>query len=1130
MPTQDGTPADSPHGSIALALLLAVVGVGAAATGGVGPLLSTLAGGAAGNEFHKTIGVTRDWYSRWQAGAEATARNYDITALAARAVVGIVQGAEEAFQGHPHGRAVVQSLAGLRDAHWAQALRDPRFAELNDEQLVDLARAPHGGLGTRTGDIDLWREIIACAYGQANALADVHTLTDAQQMGLIFVAARLRERFAAQFNGLLREGRGGAGGAGGGGGGASAAGRALVAVQMHLANQQLVAIDALDQRLRTGEKRLTDAIDESAELCFLHFQELYRLIGKPTNRQDTLFKIAERIEDKIGKQPPPTSPPPRDNLTAANVPNNRATFKGRVDDLRELHRRVQSDPDGLPIPVIAAPGLGKSALVTRYVYLHQGEFDHVWWVRASNPGGRTQGSAEERSLAALLDLWGIESKAIQGDDRTPRIDALAAAVRTWLARPSPSGANSGAPVRHLLVLDNVDDYATIARLRIGAPSRVVFTARASALLRSGARAMNLRHLSPDDGLQVLRAKTTRWDAPEHTPALTTMGEQVGWNALALVYLAAVLARPSTVNPAVVRDALIAALRAGSHGPMSAPRPEERPDDHDAKVEEAFALFIAPYAGKPEMAVLEAAALCAPDGLAQDLLGDASGLTADAFGAALDELVSAGVLTIENNAVSIHRLTQVSVRGHMAARGPVGVADALRRALRACIKLFADTTWSDAHAPRRTAALAHVEALVTSAALWDCASAQQAEQALDVHARAARLRADVAVHLWLIGQLPDAQRHIDAAIDWGEQQTPRDERSLAIWYATRARIRQDRGDLAAAEADIQRSIDWGEKQTPRDERSLAIRFASRARIRQDRGDLVGAEADLQRSIDWSEKQTPRDERSLAIRYASRAGIRQARGDLTGAESDIQRSIDWSEKQTQRDERSLAMDYATRARVRRARGDLPKAEADIQRSIDWGERQSPRNDRDLSLFYALRASIRRDRAKLAEAEADIQRSIDWFEMQNPRNERELSIHYASRACIRRDRGDITGAAGDIQRSIDWFEKQNPRNEHELSIHYALRASIRSHGRDLVGAQADLQQSIDWLESQSSRNERGLAIVYDTQALILAKADRFEQAKVAIDKTVRFYTAVFGPDHEWTRRAIRRQQAIHAGRVPD
>ena len=122
------------------------------------------------------------------------------------------------------------------------------------------------------------------------------------------------------------------------------------------------------------------------------------------------------------------------------------------------------------------------------------------------------------------------------------------------------------------------------------------------------------------------------------------------------------------------------------------------------------LFIAPYAGTPEMAVLDVAALCAPDEIVLDVLREASGLEAEAFGVALGELVSAGVLQLYNHSVNIRRLTQVSVRGHMARRGPAAKPAALTRLLESLVAFFADTVRNE-FAPRRTTAIPHVDAAV-----------------------------------------------------------------------------------------------------------------------------------------------------------------------------------------------------------------------------------------------------------------------------------------------------------------------------------------------------------------------------------------------------------------------------------
>ena len=870
-------------------------------------------------------------------------------------------------------------------------------------------------------------------------------------------------------------------------------------------------------------------------------EQMQRHADESRERDEVMLALLREFKEALAGR---TRAAPTDNLAAASVPNNAAKFKGRIDELAELHRRVMDDPPGVPIPVIAEPGLGKSALVTRYVYLHQANFDHVWWVRASNPKGNTAGSAEERSLAALLDLWGIESKAIQGDKQTPRVEALAVEVRTWLSGTKAGGA----PARHLLVLDNVDDYATVKRLRLNGPSRVIFTARAAHLARDGAKAMQLKALSPQDGLLVLRAKTDKWEAPAHTKPLTEMGALVGWNALALVYLSAVLARPSTQSPAILCDVLATALAAGGTGPLSKTRDHERPDDHDQKVEEAFALFIAPYAGTPEMALLDAAAFCAPDDIPMDILRAASRLNAEAFDTALDELVSAGMLELDGSAVNIHRLTQMSVRGEIAKRGDEGKVAALSRLLDALMGLFqypdayADQLLDHTKTPARMAGLAHAESVIAHAEMFARNTAEGAAAPVPrtptpaMQAQAAGLRVELARQLADIGQLDNATRHIDAAITWAQAQSPRNEHALAIYYGERARILRDRGLLTDAEREITRAIEWFDAQSPRDERGLAINYASRASIRQRRDDLIGAEADIQKSIDWGEAQSPRDERSLAVWYSSRASIRQDLGDLASAEEDIQKSIDWEESQTQPNLHGLAIVHASRANIRQDRGDLAGAEADIQKSIDWGEAQSPRDERALAIRYASRAGIRRDRGDLAGAEADIKKSIDWGEAQSPRDERSLAIRYASRAGIRRDRGDLAGAVADIQKSIDWGEAQSPRDERALAIRYASRASIRQNRGDLAGAEADIQKSIDWYEAQSPRDERSLAIWYATRASIRRDRGDLAGAEADIQKSIDWGEAQsprdergLAIDYAWRAR-IRRDQKHYPQALAD
>lgn len=280
---------------------------------------------------------------------------------------------------------------------------------------------------------------------------------------------------------------------------------------------------------------------------------------------------------------------------------------------------------------------------------------------------------------------------------------------------------------------------------------------------------------------------------------------------------------------------------------------------------------------------------------------------------------------------------------------------------------------------------------------------------------ASIRAELAwTRIWA-GDLARAAQEIDESIRWAESQTPKNEVSLAVWSAWRARIHQDRGMLKEAEADIAYSIAWCEAHSPRNEHALAMNYASRARIRQDRGDLAGAEADIDKSIAWCEAQSPRNEVGLAICYAARASIRDDRGDLPGAEADITSSIALGEDQSARDERSLAMNYASRARIRRDRKQYPRALADIERSLAWIKAQQPIDERAKAYCSGDRATILAEMNRLPEAITDIAACIAWHRQHQPDNKHSMAHRLRDQARILALAGDWPAAAAAIAESL-------------------------------------------------------------------------------------------------------------------
>ncbi len=331
-------------------------------------------------------------------------------------------------------------------------------------------------------------------------------------------------------------------------------------------------------------------------------------------------------------------------------------------------------------------------------------------------------------------------------------------------------------------------------------------------------------------------------------------------------------------------------------------------------------------------------------------------------------------------------------------------------------------------PRRSELLPHLAAVIS-----------HAESAPRLARTCAQFRADVAYHLWLIGQLPAALAHINAAIKWGQRQSPVDERSVAIWRATRALIRQHQGDLPGAVEDITDSIEWSLGQSPVDERSLAIWRITRASIRQYQGDLPGAMEDITDSIEWCLRQSPVDERGLAIWRASRATIRQHQGDLPGALEDITDSIDWGLRQSPVHEHGLAIWRSTRASIRRDQGDLPGAVEDITYSIEWLLRQSPVDDRKVAIWRSTRASIRQDQGDLSGAVEDITYSIEWSLRQSPAHEHGVAICRSTRAEILRDQGELASARIEITLALAWFEQHLPGDTRTIDIMRQIRDSI-------------------------------------------------------------------------------------------
>jgi tetratricopeptide (TPR) repeat protein len=389
-----------------------------------------------------------------------------------------------------------------------------------------------------------------------------------------------------------------------------------------------------------------------------------------------------------------------------DVPTRNKNFTGRDDILDRLRegassrvtavlpesgpRGSESDP-GNPIPqgVHGLGGVGKTAIAIEYAYRYRSDYDLVWWIAAD------QLPSVRGSLAALAQRLGLEASPTAG------VDGLIAVVRDALRRGEPYS-------RWLIVFDNADQPEEIKDLIPTGSGDVLITSRNhrwEAVIRTVPMDVFRPKESKDFLLKRVRKGLTEADAER-------LARELGHLPLALEQAGAMLAE--TGMPA---DEYLRLLKEHAGEIMN----EGPPSGYPRSMTAAWKLSVdAVKRSRPQaLEVLRCCAFFGPEPIPRDVFRRGAQETGTvvaevlsnpiATASVMRELARYALITLDGNAVKVHRLIQALLRDELTAEQQAAYRHEAHLIMAAAAPENPDddTTW-----PRFAGLLPHVNAEAT----------------------------------------------------------------------------------------------------------------------------------------------------------------------------------------------------------------------------------------------------------------------------------------------------------------------------------------------------------------------------------------------------------------------------------
>jgi tetratricopeptide (TPR) repeat protein len=707
---------------------------------------------------------------------------------------------------------------------------------------------------------------------------------------------------------------------------------------------------------------------------------------------------------------------------AWNVPYPRnPNFTGREGYLAKLENTLKSGKSvALTQALTGLGGTGKTQLALEYIYLHEEDYDVIWWVRAEEPATLASDYAE---LADRLDLFKKDVREL--DDKI-------STVKKWLSNND----------NWLLVLDNAPDTSTIKNYIPTNPhGHVIVTSRDRF---SWLSPVEVKVMEPGEATEYLLKRTRKEEDKESAAALAF---ELGYLPLALAQAGAYIDEVQ-----ISFSDYIILFQERRNELLERGKPSE---DYQDSVYTTWNISIEKVKKRNPAAVelMNLLAFLAPDDITRDLIAKGAQYLPEPLASAtrdsidFNDTISAARryslidADATNESLSMHRLVQAVIRDNLDETSKRKWAHAAVELLNnafplnsdqvenwpECARLISHALVTTDHALELQATSDSIGRLLNRVGLYlygraDFKEAKATyEQALAIfnntygpdHPEVAKIESNIGIVLKDQGDLKSARDHFERALRINERNFGPDHIETASYANNLGLVFLDLGDLERAWVNLERAEAILSNTYGPDHPEVAKTVVNIGIVLKDQGDLKSARDHFERALRINEKAYGLDHLEVAAVVINLGAVLAAQGDLKSARDHFERALAIDEKAYGPDHPTVATDVNNLGAVFFAQGDLKSARDHFERALKITEIVYGPDHTEV-------AAVENNLGAVLAAQGDLKSARDHFERALNIDTKAFGPDHPEVARDVNNLGNVLQALGDLEEARAHFER--------------------------------------------------------------------------------------------------------------